>query len=258
MTEVRILLVDDQALLRMGFRMVLEAEPGFVVVGEAADGAAGVREAVRLQPDVILMDVRMPGMNGIDATREIVRQVPTSKVLILTTFDLDEYAFEALRAGASGFLLKDARPTELVAAIAAVAAGDAAVTPRVTRQLLEMFGPSLPAAGGAGAGAEGGAAGAGAAGAAAGAGAAAADRAAAASGPPPADHTADRLNDLTEREREVLLAIAEGLTNTEIGERLTVSESTVKTHVGRVLLKLQARDRVQAVILAYQAGLVGP
>jgi RNA polymerase sigma factor (sigma-70 family) len=164
-------------------------------------------------------------------------------VLILTTFDLDEYAFEALRAGASGFLLKDARPAELVAAIAAVAAGDAAITPRVTRQLLELFGPSLPAAGGAGAGA----------GSGAGSGAsvaAAAERT--------ADRTASRLDDLTEREREVLLAIAEGLTNTEIGERLTVSESTVKTHVGRVLLKLQARDRVQAVILAYQAGLVGP
>jgi RNA polymerase sigma factor (sigma-70 family) len=244
MTEVRILLVDDQALLRMGFRMVLEAEPGFVVVGEAADGASGVREAIRLQPDVILMDVRMPGMNGIDATREVVREVPASKVLILTTFDLDEYAFEALRAGASGFLLKDARPAELVAAIAAVAAGDAAITPRVTRQLLELFGPSLPAAGGGGA--EGASA------------AAAVERTVERTADRTADHMASRLDDLTEREREVLLAIAEGLTNTEIGERLTVSESTVKTHVGRVLLKLQARDRVQAVILAYQAGLVGP
>ncbi|RFA12527.1 DNA-binding response regulator [Subtercola boreus] len=239
MTDIRILLVDDQALLRMGFRMVLEAEPGFVVVGEASDGASGVRQAAALRPDVILMDVRMPGMNGIEATRAIVREVPESRVLILTTFDLDEYAFEALRAGASGFLLKDARPAELVAAISAVASGDAAVSPRVTRQLLELFGSDLPMAGNE------------------------------TGGSPPgggpwhpaarAEHPhAARLSALTDREREVLVAIAEGLTNTEIASRLVVSESTVKSHVGRVLTKLQARDRVQAVILAYEAGLVSP
>ncbi|MDF2444087.1 MAG: hypothetical protein JWR01_2290, partial [Subtercola sp.] len=230
---------DDQALLRMGFRMVLEAEPGFVVVGEASDGASGVREAAALRPDVILMDVRMPGMNGIEATRAIVREVPESRVLILTTFDLDEYAFEALRAGASGFLLKDARPAELVAAIGAVASGDAAVSPRVTRQLLELFGSELPVAGAATGGSR----------SVGGPGhpATAAER----------PHAA-RLSALTEREREVLMAIAEGLTNTEIAASLVVSESTVKSHVGRVLTKLQARDRVQAVILAYEAGLVSP
>ncbi|RFA16176.1 DNA-binding response regulator [Subtercola boreus] len=239
MTDIRILLVDDQALLRMGFRMVLEAEPGFVVVGEASDGVSGVHQAAALRPDVILMDVRMPGMNGIEATRAIVREVPESRVLILTTFDLDEYAFEALRAGASGFLLKDARPAELVAAIGAVASGDAAVSPRVTRQLLELFGSDLPVAGreigdplpSGGSG-----------------------HPAARRGPP----HATRLAALTDREHEVLVAIAEGLTNTEIASRLVVSESTVKSHVGRVLTKLQARDRVQAVILAYEAGLVSP
>ncbi|RFA10558.1 DNA-binding response regulator [Subtercola boreus] len=262
MTDIRLLLVDDQALLRLGFRMVLEAEPGFVVVGEASDGASGVREATALRPDVILMDVRMPGMNGIEATRAIVREVPESRVLILTTFDLDEYAFEALRAGASGFLLKDARPAELVAAINAVASGDAAVSPRVTRQLLELFGRDLPGAGaGAGAGAGGGAGTAAIGGAG---GATGAERREGAPGHPETDGTvqagrhASRIAALTEREREVLVAIAEGLTNTEIAGRLVVSESTVKSHVGRVLTKLQARDRVQAVILAYEAGLVGP
>jgi DNA-binding NarL/FixJ family response regulator len=236
---VRILLVDDQALLRMGFRMVLEAEPGFVVVGEASDGAAGVAAAVAERPDVILMDVRMPVMNGIDATRAIVHQVEGSKVLILTTFDLDEYAFAALRAGASGFLLKDARPAELVAAIRAVAAGDAVVSPRVTKQLLALFGAKLPSETPAAAGAE------------------AADVAMAnAANAANAATTDDRLQALTDREREVLTAIAEGLTNNEIAARLVVSESTVKTHVGRVLQKLGARDRVQAVIFAYETGLV--
>jgi DNA-binding NarL/FixJ family response regulator len=227
--SVSILLVDDQALLRMGFRMVLEAEPGFVVVGEAADGASGVAAALAERPDVILMDVRMPIMNGIDATRAIVSQAEGSRVLILTTFDLDEYAFAALRAGASGFLLKDARPAELVAAIRAVAAGDAVVSPRVTKQLLALFGAKLPSEEPT-------------------APDAAPDVALA-----PADH---RLRALTDREREVLTAIAEGLTNTEIAARLVVSESTVKTHVGRVLQKLGARDRVQAVIFAYETGLV--
>ncbi|MEA9986404.1 response regulator transcription factor [Subtercola sp. RTI3] len=235
MTSIRILLVDDQSLLRMGFRMVLEAEPGFEVVGEAADGASGVVAAQAEKPDVILMDVRMPGMSGIDATAAIVRTVPESKILILTTFDLDEYAFAALRAGASGFLLKDARPAELITAIRAVAAGDAVVSPRVTKQLLDLFGSRLPAAH---------------EGAAPGAAAGAVADASSALGA--------RLEPLTEREREVLVAIAEGLSNSEIAVQFVVSESTVKTHVGRVLLKLGVRDRVQAVIVAYETGLVLP
>ncbi|TIH40336.1 response regulator [Subtercola vilae] len=234
-TSIRILLVDDQSLLRMGFRMVLEAEPGFEVVGEAADGASGVVAAQAEKPDVILMDVRMPGMNGIDATAAIVRTVPESKILILTTFDLDEYAFAALRAGASGFLLKDARPAELITAIRAVAAGDAVVSPRVTKQLLDLFGSRLPAT-------HEGAPPSAAAGAVADASSA----------------LGARLEPLTEREREVLVAIAEGLSNSEIAEQFVVSESTVKTHVGRVLMKLGVRDRVQAVIVAYETGLVLP
>lgn len=247
MTAIRILLVDDQALLRVGFRMVLEAEPGFVVVGEAADGAAGVAAAAQFEPDVILMDVRMPVMNGIDATAAIVATGSASRVLILTTFDLDEYAFAALRRGASGFLLKDARPAELVAAIRAVAAGDAVVSPRVTKQLLQLFGSKLPTDA------------AGAAGARDAAGAVDAPGGSFGEGegpehPLPAAGDA-RLDALTDREREVLTAIAEGLTNTEIAERLVVSESTVKTHVGRVLAKLGARDRVQAVIIAYETGV---
>ncbi|MCU1482136.1 MAG: two component transcriptional regulator, LuxR family [Subtercola sp.] len=253
MTAIRILLVDDQALLRVGFRMVLEAEPGFVVVGEAADGAAGVAAAAELEPDVILMDVRMPVMNGIDATAAIVATGSASRVLILTTFDLDEYAFAALRRGASGFLLKDARPAELVAAIRAVAAGDAVVSPRVTQQLLQLFGSKLPA------GAAGAVDAAGAIGTSGAAGAVDAPGAWFGEGEDP-EHPLPvagdaRLDALTDREREVLTAIAEGLTNTEIAERLVVSESTVKTHVGRVLAKLGARDRVQAVIIAYETGV---
>ncbi|CAN5140650.1 response regulator [soil metagenome] len=238
---IRILLVDDQPLLRLGFRMVLDAEPGFTVVGEAEDGASGVAAVARLLPDVILMDVRMPTMNGIEATQAVVRRFPQCKVLILTTFDLDEYAFAALRAGASGFLLKDARPAELIGAIRAVAAGDAAVSPRVTKQLLDLFGSKLPAR----AGETGGAGHPEPAGASGSAGL-----------PGRNNPDSQRLNGLTDREREVLVAIAEGLTNTEISARLTVSESTVKSHVGRVLYKLDARDRVHAVILAYELGLV--
>lgn len=219
-----VLLVDDQALLRMGFRLVLEGAGDLEVVGEAADGRSAIDQVVALRPDVVLMDVRMPGMNGIDATERIVAEHPGTRVLILTTFDLDEYAFAALRVGASGFLLKDAKPTELVAAIRSVASGDAVVSPRVTRRMLEMFADRLPAS---------------------------ADATPGASGVDP------RLAELTAREREVLEAVAEGLSNAEIAERMFLSEATVKTHVGRILAKLGVRDRVQAVVLCYQLGLVG-
>lgn len=218
---IRVLLVDDQALLRMGFALVLDAEDDLEVVGEAGDGAAALAQVAALRPDVVLMDVRMPGMNGIDATRRVVEAHPGTRVLILTTFDLDEYAFAALRAGASGFLLKDARPTELLGAIRAVASGDAVVSPRVTRRMLEMFADHLPTA------------------------------AAAPTGTDP------RLAELTPRELEVLRAVAEGLSNAEIAARLVLSEATVKTHVGRILAKLGVRDRVQAVVLAYETGLAG-
>jgi DNA-binding NarL/FixJ family response regulator len=239
---IRLLLVDDQQLIRMGMRMVLEAQAEFDVVGEAGDGREAIAAAERLKPDVILMDVRMPGMDGIEATRAIVASNPASRIIILTTFDLDEYAFAGLHAGASGFLLKDAQPAELATAIRAVASGDAAVSPRVTRALLEMFSPQLPSSsGGAVPDARGGASAPGASG---GGG----DRA--------VDEAAARLATLTEREREVLVAMAEGLTNSEIAGRFYLSESTVKTHVGRVLMKLELRDRVQAVIFAYGLGLV--
>jgi DNA-binding NarL/FixJ family response regulator len=223
--RIRVLLVDDQALLRMGFRLVLEAEDDLEVVGEAGDGDAAVRQATALHPDVVLMDVRMPGTNGIEATERLVAALPGSRVLILTTFDLDEYAFAALRAGASGFLLKDARPAELVAAIRAVATGDAVVSARVTRRMLEMFAGDLPAPG--------------------------------SSEPGPRGLDA-RLRTLTARETEILRAVAEGLSNAEIAARFVLSEATVKTHVGRVLAKLDVRDRVQAVVLAYETGLVTP
>lgn len=220
-----VLLVDDQALLRMGFRLVLEGEDDLEVVGEAADGRSALDQVAALRPDVVLMDVRMPGMNGIEATERIVAEHPGTRVLILTTFDLDEYAFAALHVGASGFLLKDAKPAELVAAIRSVASGDAVVSPRVTRRMLEMFADRLPARDAPDAAATG---------------------------------TDPRLAELTAREREVLGAIAEGLSNAEIAERMFLSEATVKTHVGRILAKLGVRDRVQAVVLCYQAGLVGP
>ena len=217
-----VLLVDDQALLRMGFRLVLEAEPDLEVVGEAGDGRAAVAQVAALKPDVVLMDVRMPGMNGIEATQQVVDAHPRTRVLILTTFDLDEYAFAALRAGASGFLLKDARPAELLSAIRAVASGDAVVSPRVTRRMLEMFADHLPA-----------------------------------DGRPSASGLDPRLAELTPRELDVLRAVAEGLSNAEVAERFVLSEATVKTHVGRILAKLGVRDRVQAVVLAHQTGLVG-
>lgn len=228
-TPIRILLVDDQQLIRLGMRMVLDADAGLEVVGEAGDGHEALAAVQRLKPDVVLMDVRMPGMDGIEATRSIVATNPASRIIILTTFDLDEYAFAGLNAGASGFLLKDARPADLVSAIRAVASGDAAVSPRVTRALLELFGSQLP-------------------------GSAPVDVPAETAAPDAGGPTL--LDSLTDREREVLVAMAEGLTNTEIAARLFLSESTVKTHVGRVLMKLELRDRVQAVIFAYSAGLV--
>ncbi|UFU07438.1 response regulator [Ruania halotolerans] len=222
---ISVLLVDDQSLLRMGFRMVLEAEDDLEVVGEASDGATGIRMAGELSPDVVLMDVRMPGTNGIEATAAIVAHRPETRVIILTTFDLDEYAFAGLRAGASGFLLKDTEPSELVAAIRTVHSGDAVVSPRITRRMLEMFATELPTGTPDGGGSP------------------------AAAAPP---------SELTDREHEVLLAIAEGLSNSEIAASLYVSEATVKTHVGKVLAKLGLRDRVQAVVYAYETGLIRP
>ena len=216
---ISVLLADDQPLLRMGFRMILDAQPDMTVAGEAADGAEAVERTAAMQPDVVLMDVRMPGTDGIEATRRIVAAGGDTRVLILTTFDLDEYAFSALRAGASGFLLKDAPPDDLLSGIRAVAAGDAVVAPTVTRRLLDAYAHRLP------------------------------DEHA------PATRAA-RLDPLTEREREVLLAVARGLSNAEIAARLIVSEATVKTHIGRILTKLGLRDRIQAVILAYETGLV--
>ena len=217
---VRVVLADDQALMRMGFRMVLDAEEGIEVVGEAADGHAALSQARALRPDVILMDVRMPGMNGIDATAAITAQCPGTRILILTTFDLDEYAFAGLRAGASGFLLKDTRPTELAEAVRTVAGGEAVVSPRITRRMLEMFAGQLPSDGGA------------------------------QSAPDP------RIASLTPREGEILVLMAQGLSNAEIATHLVVSATTVKTHVGNVLAKLEVRDRVQAVVVAYETGLM--
>jgi len=219
---ISVLLADDQPLLRRGFRMILEAEDGVTVAGEAGDGAEAIELSRRCKPDVVLMDIRMPGTDGIEATRQITAAQPGVRVLVLTTFDLDEYAFGALRAGASGFLLKDVRPGELVAAVRTVASGDAVVSPRVTRRLLEEYAQLLPVA---------------------------------------EDRQTGRyqqLSALTEREREVLAVVAQGLSNTEIAASLFVSETTVKSHVGRILAKLGLRDRVQIVVLAYESGLVRP
>ncbi|MCF3129660.1 response regulator [Streptomyces olivochromogenes] len=215
-----VLVVDDQPLQRYGFRMLLDSVPGTEVVGEAAHGAEAVRRAAELRPDVVLMDVRMPGMDGIEATRRITAAGDRSRVLVLTTFDLDEYVHAALRAGASGFLLKDARPEELLAGIRAVAVGDAVIAPALTRRLLHEFAQLVPRTGGL-----------------------------------PED---PRLSSLTDREREILVAIGKGWTNREIASHFVLSESTVKTHVGRVLAKIGARDRVQAVIFAYDHGLARP
>ena len=219
MTTIRILVVDDQALIRSGLRMILESEADMTVVGEAADGREAVESGRRLRPDVILMDVRMPVMDGIDATRTLVGAGlnPDPSVLILTTFDLDEYVYAAIRAGASGFLLKDAPPDDLIHAIRVVAGGDALLAPSVTRRLIEEFAAR-----------------------------------------PTANTQPDGMDDLTEREVEVLRSLAAGHSNAEIAEALYVSEATVKTHVSHILTKLDLRDRVQAVVVAYESGLVRP
>lgn len=219
--SIRTLLVDDQPLLRTGFRMILDAEDGIEVVGEAADGQVGLEQARLLRPDVVLMDIRMPRMDGVEATRRIVADPDIdARVLVLTTFDLDDYVVEALRAGASAFLLKDAPADDLVAAIRIVAQGDAVVAPSVTRRLLDRFSASLPSR---------------------------------ESAPPPR-----ALASLTEREHDVLKLVARGLSNAEIAAELFVSETTVKTHVGHLLTKLELRDRVQACVFAYESGVVRP
>jgi DNA-binding NarL/FixJ family response regulator len=218
---IRVLLVDDQQLVRTGFRMILEGESDIEVVGEAPDGRQAIDAAQRLRPNVIVMDIRMPVLDGIEATRRLVRDraAPDARVLVLTTFDADENVIEALRAGASGFLLKDVTPLDFVAAIRTVAAGEALLAPTVTRRLLDRFADRLP---------------------------------------PVNEERNAALRDLTERETEVLRLIARGLSNREIAERLVLAEPTVKTHVSHVLDKLDLRDRAQAVVLAYEAGLVRP
>jgi DNA-binding NarL/FixJ family response regulator len=213
---ITVLIVDDQAMVRGGLRLILEAEDDINVIAEAENGEEGVRLARRETPDVVLMDVRMPVMDGLEATRQITEQVEGTRVIVLTTFDLDEYVYGSLRSGASGFLLKDADGDQLVEAVRVIAAGDALITPSVTRRLISEF----------------------------------ADR--------PELAEIKGLDDLTEREVEVLGLVANGLSNTEIGEALFVSESTVKTHVSHILTKLQLRDRVQAVVAAYESGLVTP
>ncbi|GAA2899473.1 DNA-binding response regulator [Actinoplanes cyaneus] len=221
---ITVLIADDQPLQRLGFRMLLDGTPETEVLGEAENGTEAVRQAERLRPDVVLMDVRMPGMDGIEATRRITAAGDRTRVLILTTFDLDEYVYAGLRAGASGFLLKDARPEELIPGIRAVATGDAVVAPRLTRRLMHAYTEQPATAAGA---------------------------------PGPRGDDA-RLAALSEREREVLVAIGQGRTNAEIAGQFTLTESTVKKHVGRVLAKIGARDRIQAVIVAYDTGLVHP
>ena len=215
---IRVLLADDQALVRSGFQMILSAQPEIEVVGEAETGREAIDLANRLSPDVILMDVRMSNLDGLEATRRLVELGTTARIVILTTFDLDEYVYAAIRAGASGFLLKDVRPQQLVEAIEVVAAGDALLAPSVTQRLLARFAETLKA---------------------------------------PEERVSD-LSSLTDRELEVLKLVAAGLSNAELAERLFLSETTVKTHVSSLLRKLSLRDRVQAVVLAYEAGLVRP
>jgi DNA-binding NarL/FixJ family response regulator len=215
---IRVLVVDDQELVRAGFVVILEAAEGITVVGEAGDGAAAVTQAARHRPDVVLMDIRMPGLDGLEAARLITAQADPPKIVMLTTFDLDDYVYEALRSGASGFLLKDSPRADLVAAIRAAAAGDALLAPSVTRRLIEAF----------------------------------------ARRPAQTTPSPSRLAALTSRERDVLLLLARGHSNAEIATALFVSEATIKTHVGNLLAKLGLRDRVQAVIVAYETGIVVP
>jgi DNA-binding NarL/FixJ family response regulator len=216
---IRVVVTDDQALVRSGFVVLLRSAPDFEVVGEAADGQEAIELVRRTRPDVVLMDIRMPALDGLEATREITRDGGDTRVLVLTTFDHDEYVYGALRAGASGFLLKDTLPDELLAAVRVVAAGDALLSPKVTRCLIEQF-ASAPAR--------------------------------------PAPESHPQLATLTEREREVLVAVARGLSNAEIAEELFMSPATAKTHVSRVLTKLDARDRAQLVVIAYEAGVIAP
>jgi DNA-binding NarL/FixJ family response regulator len=223
-----ILLADDQELMRLAFRMVIESQPDLRVAGEAANGSEAVAHTAALRPDVVLMDVRMPELDGVEATRRIVASTRETRVIILTTFDLDEYVYAALRAGASGFLLKDAQPADLLSAIRAVASGDAVVAPSITRRLLDTYAHRLPWPEGRDA----------------------EDR---------LDlEQRDRFEQLTAREREVLLLVARSLSNAEIAEQLVLSEATVKSHVGRILAKLDLRDRVQIVVFAYESGLISP
>jgi DNA-binding NarL/FixJ family response regulator len=212
---IRVLVVDDQALVRAGFRMILEAETDVVVAGEAGDGEGALQVAAACAPDLVLMDVRMPGMDGIEATRRLLRTANPPAVIMLTTFDMDEYVYAALRAGASGFLLKDVPPEQLVDGIRAVVSGESLLSPSITRRMIEVY----------------------------------LDR-------PPAGPPSRQLATLTPREREILLLLGRGLSNAEIAAQLVVSETTVKTHVARVLMKLDLRDRVQAVIFAYECGVV--
>ena len=214
-----VLIADDQALIRVGLRKIFDAEAEIDVIGEAGDGDEAVAEARRLRPDVVLMDIRMPVLDGIEATRRVVQERPDTRVLILTTFGLDTYVYEALRAGASGFMLKDAPPEEIAAAVQIVARGDALLAPAVTRAVIEEFARHTP---------------------------------------PPPPTPPPTLEELTPREREVLDLLARGLSNSEICQQLVISEATAKTHVARILQKLDLRDRVQAVIYAYETGLVAP
>ena len=213
---IRVLIADDQPLVRGGFRMILDERPDLELVGEAADGEQAIALAAELEPDVILMDIRMPTIDGVEATRRLVEDGSHARILVLTTFDLDEYVYAAIGAGASGFLLKDVEPTALVDAIRVVAAGNSLFGPAATQRLLDRFAP------------------------------------------PPSDAVASRVDQLTDREREILKLIAQGRSNAELAQQLYLSEATVKTHVSAILRKLAVRDRVQAVIAAYEAGLARP
>jgi len=215
---IRVFIADDQALVRGGFRMILDAQPDMEVVGEAEDGRQALRSVAELKPDVVLMDIRMPEMDGLETTRRIVTDEDAPRVLMLTTFDMNEYVYEAMKSGASGFLLKDVKPEQLADAVRTVAAGDALLAPAITRRLIEEF----------------------------------------VRRPPPGTNAPPELETLTERELEVLKLIAKGLSNEEIAKQLFVSMATVKTHITHILMKLQLRDRVQAVVLAYESGLVQP